>query len=783
MTSPETRSRTRLRPLAVITAVLVVGATMLTGALGMATPGQVRTNDESVLYPPRDDVEGAGVEAAAVPEGFRDETAISGLTEPTVAAFAPDGTTFVGDKDGVIRVWDDVDSDTSRVFADLSTEVFNGWDRGLLGLAVHPEFPEKPHVYAFYTRDAPPGQTAPVWNDQCPSPPGYTEDGCVVTNRLVKLTMGEDGVAQAPETLVDGWCQQYPSHSADTLAFGPDGALYASAGEGASFNFADYGQQGNPCADPPGDAGTDLTIPDARGGSLRAQSPRRPDGEPAVLNGSVIRIDPDTGEGVAGNPYADSADENKRRILAYGFRNPFRFVVHPESNEVWVGDVGEARADEINRFVPDSTEAPNFGWPCFEGAEPHPSWQATGLTMCDTLYAEGSDRKPVLQYTSGEKVSPDDTCPNTGGASLSGFAFADGETLPEPYRGALFFSDSTRGCIWVMGKDADGAPNPADVTTFAQGLSVPVQLEFGPDGALYYVSLDTGELRRIVHDDDPNTEPEAVIKAKPTEGKSPLLVMFDGRGSSDPDGDRLRYEWDLDGDGEFDDGRLPIAFWIYPKKEFVRPALKVTDPGGKSSIARVDVVVDNAPAPEPTPVIDTPDTDLRWHVGQKVSFSGGATDAKDGTLPESALTWKLTMRHCAHDGHCHSHDIETFTGSSGEFIAPDHPYPSHLELTLSARDSDGNVGTKTIELQPKTVDLTFKSDPEGIGVTVGNYGVVTDSTIRVIVGSSLSVSAAARIEIPPYVLVFDRWEDGAGASRIIDAPEEPTTYTVYYTIE
>lgn len=777
-----TKSRPRLRPLAMV-AALVIGTTVLTGVVGAAAPGQPRMPDESVFYPQRDaGAQRLAAAAATVPSGFEHETVISGLTEPTAVAFAPDGKTFIGDKSGVIRVWDKVDSGTSKVFADLSKDVFNGWDRGLIGLAVHPKFPQEPYVYALYTHDAPPGETAPKWNDQCPSPPGYTEDGCVVTNRIVKLTMGQGGVAGAPETLVSGWCQQYPSHSADNLAFGPDGALYASAGEGASFNFADYGQQKNPCADPPGGAGTNLTIPDARGGSLRAQSPRRPDGDPAVLNGTVIRIDPITGKGVAANPYAGSTDENKQRIIAYGLRNPFRFAIRPQTNEVWVGDVGEMRADEINRFTPDATKAPNFGWPCFEGKDAHPGWQAAGLTVCDSLYAQGGDQKPALQYTSGTKVSPDDTCPNTSGASLSGFAFADDKTLPEPYRDSLFFSDSTRGCVWVMGKDAAGAPDPAKVTTFASGLSVPVQLQFGPGGALYYVSLDTGELRRIAYDNDPNGEPKAVIKATPTTGRSPLLVMFDGRGSTDPNGDRLRYEWDLDGDGKFDDGRLPVALWAYVRKEFLRPALKVTDPGGKSSIAKVDVIVDNAPAPEPTPVIDTPGTDLQWSVGQKVTFTGKATDAKDGTLPATALSWKLTMRHCAQDGHCHSHDIETFTGASGEFTAPDHPYPSHLELTLTAKDSDGNVASRTIPLQPRTVDLTFKSDPPGIGVTVSNYNVVTDATIKVIVGSVLSVSAASKIEIPPYVLLFDKWDDGAGSSRIIRAPERPATYTVHYLI-
>ena len=110
--------------------------------------------------------------------------------------------------------------------------------------------------------------------------------------------------------LVEDWCQQFPSHSVGNVAFGADGALYASAGDGANFTFdADYGQHGgtlptggpyvtprNPCGDPPGGVGGAMTIPTAQGGALRAQDIRtRGPSDPVGLNGSIIRIDPDTG--------------------------------------------------------------------------------------------------------------------------------------------------------------------------------------------------------------------------------------------------------------------------------------------------------------------------------------------------------------------------------------------------------------------------------------------------------------------------------------------------------
>ena len=108
------------------------------------------------------------------------------------------------------------------------------------------------------------------------------------------------------QVLVEDWCQQYPSHSIGTVEFGRDGALYASGGDGASFNFVDYGQDGsplNPCGDPPGGVGATLTPPTAEGGALRSQD-LRTTGDPVTLDGTIIRVDPATGAGLPNNPLA-----------------------------------------------------------------------------------------------------------------------------------------------------------------------------------------------------------------------------------------------------------------------------------------------------------------------------------------------------------------------------------------------------------------------------------------------------------------------------------------------
>ena len=110
-----------------------------------------------------------------------------------------------------------------------------------------------------------------------------------------------------------------------------------------------------------------------------------------------------------------------------------------------------------------------------------------------------------------------------------------------------------------------------------------------------------------------------------------------------------------------------------------------------------------------SPTITTPSSTLTWKVGDTINFSGGATDSEDGTLPASGLSWLLILNHCDPTGQsCHVHQLQTFTGvSSGSFDAPDHGYPSNLELRLTATDSQGLSSTTSVTLQPQTVDLTF----------------------------------------------------------------------------
>ncbi len=704
--------------------------------------------------------------AATVPAGFQHETVLSpgSLANPTAIAFSPDGQVFVAERQGTIRVLDSVEDDTPALFADLRAEVHAYSDRGLLGLALDPGFPADPFVYASYSHDAAIGGTAPTWGaaageDGCPDPPGAFADGCLISSRISRLTANGD-VSVGEQVLVEDWCQQYSSHSAGDLAFGASGALFGGGGDGAHFGVLDYGQLGgnnpgfpsNPCGDPPGGVDGPMSPPTAEGGSLRAQD-LRTDGDPVTLDGSVIRIDPQTGAGLPDNPLADSDDPNARRIVAFGLRNPYRFAVRPGTDELWIGDVGQDVTEEIDRVRDNAEVAVNYGWPCYEGPRVHAPWAAVGVDLCDSLYdGEAATAKPVLSYDRDRHVVPGDGC-GTQSQAISGLEFYEGGAFPPSYEGALFFADYGRGCIWTLKAGEDGIPDPDRARPFAVDASVPVDLELGPDGALYYVDFWAGAVHRILYTG--GAQPTARISASHRFGPLPLRVRLDGSRSAHPGEARLRYAWDLDGDGRFDEAKGRRVTRRYRQRGPVTAGLEVRDPDGHTDVATVELFPGDTP---PRPRIVQPVTRKRWSANQSVEYAGMATDAEDGGLPPSALEWELILRHCP--ANCHSHLVSNSLGDNGVFTAPDHEYPSKLWLSLSVTDADGMTRRTRTVVKPKTATLKLRSSHRGLRLGVNNRLERTPFDVPVIKGSLNTLLAPSPQTLRGTEYEWSHWSDG-----------------------
>ncbi len=451
--------------------------------------------------------------AQEVPFPFLLETAISNLNQPTVVRFADDGTVFVAEKDGLVKVFQNLEDTEPETLIDLTTEVNSYLDRGLLGLAIHPDFPTVASIFVLYTYDAPPGEIAPVWNDICPNPPGGSIDGCVVSARLSRINLDTTGAIE--QVLIqEGWCQQFPSHSVGTIAFGRDGALYVSAGDGANFRLGigefggvDFGQLGgslpdtptpqNPCGDPPVPAGGEQLLPRAEGGALRSQDLLTPM-DPVSFDGAILRVDPKTGKALPDNPLFGGATAADDRVIAFGLRNPFRFTVHPQTDELWIGDVGWKQWEELNRIIdPTDSLVENFGWPCYEGNAKNPDYDAVDLVLCEALYdVPGATQTPYFAYQHGAVPNPDG-CGTGFNAAISGITFYSGTSYPPLYAGALLFADVSNSCIWAMLADVDGLPDPARIVTLVADSGPSVHLETGPQGDLFYVDITRGKVQRL----------------------------------------------------------------------------------------------------------------------------------------------------------------------------------------------------------------------------------------------------------------------------------------------
>ena len=320
------------------------------------------------------------VDAAAVPPGFTESVAISGLTAPTAVRFAADGRVFVAEKSGLIKVFDSLSDPTPTVFADLRTNVHNFWDRGpaRLSPSTPTSRPTAVRVRPLRLRPAL-GGTAPRWGARrdlrpLPDPPGRDRPtaawsaagcrGCTVVRRL----------ETAEQVLVEDWCQQYPSHSHRQPRSSGRTARCTSAAATAraspSPTTARTAIPHEPVRRPADRRRRHADAADRRGRRAAQPGPAARAATRPGLDGTVIRGQPgDRRRRCRTTRTSASADPNARRIIAHGLAQP---VPHrpsaPGTNEMWVGDVGwnTLGGDRPDHRAADAV-VENFGWPCYEG--------------------------------------------------------------------------------------------------------------------------------------------------------------------------------------------------------------------------------------------------------------------------------------------------------------------------------------------------------------------------------------------------------------------------------
>jgi glucose/arabinose dehydrogenase len=267
-------------------------------------------------------------------------------------------------------------------------------------------------------------------------------------NQVIRVTLGADDTVSLASlvVLLDGIRTDTGYHNGGGLRVGPDRRLYVGVGDTGL---------GDPEL-PPGNS----TNPYAQ--------------DLGALEGKILRLGLD-GSIPADNPFVATPGA-RGEVFAYGFRNPFRFGFDPVTKALWVGDVGEETVEEIDRVAAGA----NHGWPRCEGALP---------AGC----AQPGDATPAFTY-------PHDG-PGSLGNSVTGGAFAAGGVFAA-LNGRYFFGDygkqPTGGAIYMASLDAAGtgfAGAPEPVVSEAEG---PVDVVFAPDGALHYVAIRAGAVRRVV---------------------------------------------------------------------------------------------------------------------------------------------------------------------------------------------------------------------------------------------------------------------------------------------
>lgn len=662
-----------------------------------------------------------GVTSAAItlPPAYS-EALVTRVERPTALDFTPDGRLLITTQPGQLRVVSGgVLLPTPAL--NLAPKLCSNGERGLLGIAVDPVFTITRHVFLYYTYNK--------LNTCAANTPN------VPVNRVSRFTLSDANTVDPASELVllDNIPSTASNHNGGDLHFGTNGYLYISVGDG-----------GCQLGDPSRCAGQNTTA-------------RRLD----VPLGKILRIRKN-GEIPPSNPFAATPGSRRcgnpagvppgtgpcQEIFATGLRNPFRFAMRPGTSSFLINDVGQGVWEEINEGILGA----DYGWNTREGH------CANGSTT-DCGPPPAGLTNPLFDYKHGAN-SPGS--PFQGCDSITGGAFAPAGAWAPEDDGAYFFSDYVCGKVFKLTRSPGGA---VTVSAFATGLgnSSAVTLRFGPAGAaqaLYYTTYaGGGEVRRISFTGTRNRLPMAVLSASPTQGATPLTVTFNGGASSDPDGDALTYLWSFgDGSPEAQTSSATTRH-VYTTSGVFTATLRVRDSRGGTSAQAATVRVD-AGNTAPTVTINSPVTGLRFRVGQVLVLTGSATDAEDGPLPDSRLTWRAVLHHNEH-----THPLLTATsGNNLQLVAPEPEdlqavTENYVEVLLTATDSWGRTTTVSRDVLPRIVDVALSSVPSGLRLEVNGTSFTTPTVIKSWERYTLNVAAPPQLDDQGVLHVWTSWSD------------------------
>lgn len=609
--------------------------------------------------------------SSTLPEGFRVTTMTTGLNLPTSFITLDQHRVLVTEKDGLVRLVVDGQLISTPVL-DVSASVANYWDQGLIGITKDPDFEHNGWFYLAYSLKLTDEEAAlSQFGETAQQVARFTLDGQVADPASKHVVVGSVRGPQCWDHIETADCMPLlgGSHTIDDLMFDPTGALLISVGDGVM-----------------GDFGIDMTQ------GVRAQNPK-------VLAGKILRVDPATGRGLPDNPMfeADHPESNQSRVLAMGLRNPFRMTLHGE--DLYVGDVGFMDTEEINKVVPGG----NYGWPCIEGTANR--GDAAGPVCAGLQDGSVTTQAPWFSYPHGMT------------ASVTAGAFLDSPGFPDEFESTYLFGDFARSQIFTLSQGQQ------KVFAYGDVAGMPVKFGAGPDNWLWYVSVATGDLRRISYDPTSSSCPARAFAGRHFDSALPDALLnppvVTTCADSAPSG--VGYTPPAGAAGWFGftsqwSGKPRLAPGRYTLSAHSSGTLRVEVDGA--------VVTDSFVVPahsDSTSIKVTlgvfgasdPDFELSWtrQAGPSVSITG-VTDGQrvdggetigwnvtavgpDGqALPASSVTSRISLLHYSPDEYvaAHAHPSGTFTGLDGTFAPDDDHAPGYSVFRIDAWTTGEQIG-------------------------------------------------------------------------------------------
>ncbi|MFF0843418.1 ThuA domain-containing protein [Streptomyces olivaceus] len=628
--------------------------------------------------------------------------------EPMSLAVLPDRSVLHTARDGTLRLTDQ--GGVTKVAGQIP--VYNHDEEGLQGVGVDPDFENNRAIYLYYAPpldtpagDAPENGTA---EDFAPF------DG---VNRLSRFVLKDDGsldMASEKKVLDVAASRGTCCHVGGDIAFDAEGNLYLSTGDDSN-PFASDG----------------FTPIDERPDRNPAFDARRSAGNTNDLRGKLLRIKvAEDGSYTVpeGNLFEPGTEKTRPEIYAMGFRNPFRISVDQKTGTVYVGDYGpDAGAADPNRGPAGQvefakvTQAANFGWPFCTGAnDPYVDYDFATGTSGDTF--DCAAPKNTSPHNTGLTDLPpaqaawipydDDSVPEFGSGSESPMGgpvyrydpdLDSNVKFPEEYDGDFFAGEFGRQ--WIKRIEQNGDGTVASINDFPWTGTQIMDMEFGPDGALYVLDYglswfqgdENSGLYRIENAADGFT-PIVEASADKTSGAAGLKVKFTAT-AEDADSPDLTYAWDF-GDGTKGEGLTPTH--KYKEVGTYTATFTATDPEGNTGNASVRVVVGNT---APTVKIDVPGNGTLAAFGEPVPFKVTVTDPEE-TIDCSKVKVAYSL---GHDNH--AHELTSETGCEGTLNPPPgdggHDPNANIYGVVGASYTDGGAngqealtGTARTVLQP-----------------------------------------------------------------------------------